>query len=276
VIKWDALSLGDWTAELRDADVVVNLTGRSVNCRYNRKNRDEIMSSRVTPTRLIGETIASLGSPPRLWMNMSTATIYRHSLDRDMDEATGELGGNEPNAPDTWKFSIDVATNWEHAFFTATTPMTRRVALRSAMVMSSLRDGAFDLLLRLVRFGVGGTAGSGQQYVSWIHDQDFLRGVHYVIEHEDIDGPVNIASPNPLPNRDFMRELRAAWGMKIGIPAPKPILELAAVVMRTETELLLKSRRVIPGRLSESGFQFNFPAWHKAAQDLFRRWRTGS
>jgi hypothetical protein len=207
---------------------------------------------------------------------MSTATIYRHSLDRDMDEATGELGGNEPNAPDTWKFSIDVATNWEHAFFTATTPMTRRVALRSAMVMSSLRDGAFDLLLRLVRFGVGGTAGSGQQYVSWIHDQDFLRGVHYVIEHEDIDGPVNIASPNPLPNRDFMRELRAAWGMKIGIPAPKPILELAAVVMRTETELLLKSRRVIPGRLSESGFQFNFPAWHKAAQDLFRRWRTGS
>jgi uncharacterized protein (TIGR01777 family) len=276
VVKWDASSLGDWTVELRDADVVINLTGRSVNCRYNQKNREEIMSSRVVPTRLIGEAIASLSTPPPLWMNMSTATIYRHSFDRDMDEATGELGGNEPGAANTWHFSIDVATSWEHAFFTAPTPMTRRVALRSAMVMSSLRDGVFDLLLRLVRFGAGGTVGSGKQYVSWVHDQDFVRAIEHLVQREDIDGTVNIASPNPLPNRDFMSELRRTWGIGFGIPAPNAILELAAVIMRTETELLLKSRRVIPGRLIESDFQFEFPAWRKAADNLVSRWRNGS
>lgn len=276
VVKWDASSLGDWTVELRDADVVINLTGRSVNCRYNQKNREEIMSSRVVPTRLIGEAIASLSTPPPLWMNMSTATIYRHSFDRDMDEATGELGGNEPGAANTWHFSIDVATSWEHAFFTAPTPMTRRVALRSAMVMSSLRDGVFDLLLRPVRFGAGGTVGSGKQYVSWVHDQDFVRAIEHLVQREDIDGTVNIASPNPLPNRDFMSELRRTWGIGFGIPAPNAILELAAVIMRTETELLLKSRRVIPGRLIESDFQFEFPAWRKAADNLVSRWRNGS
>jgi NAD dependent epimerase/dehydratase family enzyme len=143
-------------------------------------------------------------------MNASTATIYRHALDRPMDEATGEIGGNESKTPSTWRFSIDVATSWENEFFAAKTPATRKIALRSAMVMSPDPDGIFDTLLRLVRLGLGGAAGSGKQFVSWIHDQDFLRSIQYLMDHEDLDGAINVASPNPLPNAEFMADLRRA------------------------------------------------------------------
>jgi uncharacterized protein (TIGR01777 family) len=207
-------------------------------------------------------------------MNASTATIYRHALDRPMDEQTGEIGGNEPNAPAKWRFSIDVATSWESAFFAAATPKTRKIALRSAMIMSPDRGGVFDTLLRLVRFGFGGTTASGQQFVSWIHDADFLRSIDYLIARDEIDGPVNIASPNPLWNREFMKALRQAWGTRIGLPAASWMLEIGTVFLRTETELVLKSRRVIPGRLVEGGFQFQFPEWAAAAQNLVGRWRT--
>jgi uncharacterized protein len=207
-------------------------------------------------------------------MNASTATIYRHSLDRPMDEQTGEIGGNEPNAPDKWRFSIDVATSWESAFFDAPTPNTRKIALRSAMIMSPDRGGVFDTLLRLVRFGLGGTAASGLQFVSWIHDADFLRSIDYLIARDEIDGAVNIASPNPVPNREFMKALRQAWGAHIGLPAASWMLEIGTIFLRTETELVLKSRRVIPGRLAEAGFQFQFPEWAAAAQNLVARWRS--
>jgi uncharacterized protein len=273
VIPWDGATLGIWIAELRGADVLINLAGRSVDCRYTAANRKEILSSRINSTRLLGEAIATLDRPPRLWMNASTATIYRHALDRPMDEESGELGGNEPDAPGTWRFSIEVAISWEHAFFVAPTPFTRKIALRSAMVMSPDRDGVFDVLLRLVRYGLGGKAGSGRQYVSWVHEADFIRALEYLIEHEEFEGPVNIASPNPLPNSEFMRQLRRAWGTRIGLAAPKPILELGAWFLRTETELILKSRRVVPQRLLESGFEFQFPEWQGAASNLVDRWR---
>jgi uncharacterized protein (TIGR01777 family) len=206
-------------------------------------------------------------------MNASTATIYRHSLDRPMDEQTGEIGGNEPNAPAKWRFSIDVATSWETAFFDAPTPNTRKIALRSAMIMSPDRGGVFDTLLRLVRLGLGGTAASGLQFVSWIHDADFLRSIDHLIARDEMDGPVNIASPNPLPNREFMKALRQAWGARIGLPAASWMLEIGTIFLRTETELVLKSRRVIPGRLVEAGFRFQFPEWAAAAQNLVARWR---
>jgi NAD dependent epimerase/dehydratase family enzyme len=208
-------------------------------------------------------------------MNASTATIYRHALDRPMDEQTGEIGGNEPNAPAKWRFSIDVATSWETTFFDAVTPNTRKIALRSAVVMSPDRGGIFDKLLRLVRFGLGGTSASGMQFVSWIHDADFLGSIDYLIARDEIDGGVNIASPNPLRNRDFMKALREAWGSRIGLPAASWMLEIATFFLRSETELVLKSRRVIPGRLVEAGFQFQFPEWESAAQHLVRRWRAG-
>ena len=276
IILWDGETLGDWVSQLEGADVLINLAGRSVNCRYTPANRASIMNSRVRSTRVLGEAIARLANPPRLWMNSSTATIYRHSLDRPMDEDTGEFGGHESGAPETWRFSIEVARNWEDAFFSAVTPRTRKIALRSAVVMSPQSGGAFDILLRLVRFGLGGPVGSGDQYISWIHEVDFARAVEHFISNEKMEGAFNVASPNPLPNRAFMRELRRAYGMKIGLPAPEWLLEIGTQLLQTESELVLKSRRVVPGRLLRSGFQFEFPEWPIAAADLVSRWRHSS
>ena len=276
VVVWDGTTLGDWTSTLNGADVLINMSGRSVNCRYTAKNRAEIKESRVATTRLLGQAITQSARPPRLWMNASTATIYRHALDRPMDEASGEIGGKEDerDVPSTWRFSIDVATSWEQAFFSANTPNTRKVALRSVMVMSPDADGVFGHLLRLVRFGLGGPAGSGQQFVSWIHDTDFLRSIDFLIAHEELDGAVNLAAPNPLPNSEFMRALRQAAGANIGLPSTRLMLEVGALFLRTETELILKSRRVVPGRLLQSGFHFEFSDWPSAAKDLVGRYRA--
>ena len=276
VAAWDAARLGPWTRELEGADVVVNLAGRSVNCRYTPANRRAIKESRVNSTRVVGEAIAGAARPPRVWLQMSTATIYAHRYDAPNDEATGILGGAEPGAPDTWRFSIDVATSWERALDAAATPRTRKVALRAAVVMSPDRGGVFDLLLRLVRFGLGGQAGHGRQYVSWIHDRDFVRAVYWLIEHDKVDGAVNLAAPHPLPNADFMRALREAWGMRLGLPASAWMLEVGTWVLRSETELVLKSRRVVPGRLVQQGFAFEFPIWAEAARDLCGRWRRSA
>jgi uncharacterized protein len=274
VVVWDSLTRGDWIAELEDSDLCINLTGRSVNCRYTAENRRAILDSRLRSTLLLNQVIASLSHPPRLWINASTATIYRHALDRPMDEADGELGGSEPGVPDTWNFSIQVAKGWEEAFFSTPTPRTRKIAIRSAMTFSPDRGGVFDVFLSLVRRGLGGAQGPGTQFVSWIHEADFLRAIDLLIEREEFTGVVNLASPNPIPNRDFMRALCEAWGIRIGLPSPKWILEIGTFLMRTESELVLKSRRVIPGRLLAARFQFLFPEWPDAARDLVARWRT--
>ena len=276
IVKWDAQTLGDWASEIEAADVVINLAGRSVNCRYNAENRRLIIDSRVKSTRVVGEAIARASRPPRVWLQASTATIYGHRFDAPNDEATGILGGSEPGVPDTWNFSIDVATSWELAAAESVTPHTRKVLLRSAIIMSPDRGGAFDMLLRLVRYGLGGRAGDGRQYVSWIHDQDFIQSISWLIEHEEVEGPVNLAAPNPVPNSEFMQTLRTAWGTSIGLPATEWMLEFGAFLLRTETELILKSRRVVPGRLLNSGFVFQFPRWDEAAKDLCTRWREAS
>ena len=274
VAGWDGRTPGDWIADLKQSDVCINLAGRSVNCRYTLANRQSIRESRVRSTRLLSEVIASLDHPPRLWVNASTATIYRHALDRPMDEVRGELGGNEPGAPDTWNFSIDVAKAWEEAFFSTPTPRTRKVAIRSAMTFSPDRGGVFDVFLALVRHGLGGRQGSGNQFVSWIHEADFARAIDLLIAREDFSGVVNLASPNPLPNRDFMRALREAWGIRAGLPCESWMLEMGTWLMRTESELVLKSRRVVPGRLLAAGFEFRFPEWPAAARELVGRWRS--
>jgi len=272
-VIWDGQTPGEWIDELAGSDVCINLAGRSVNCRYTHRNRREIHDSRVHSTLLLNRAIESMERPPLLWINASTATIYRHALDRAMDEANGELGGDEPGAPDTWNFSISVAKEWEGAFFSASTPRTRKIAARSALTLSPDRGGVFDVLFGLVRHGLGGTQGPGTQYVSWIHETDFVRAIDFLIAREDFAGPVNLASPNPLPNAEFMRVLRDAAGVRFGLPATRWMLEMGALALQTETELILKSRRVVPGRLLSAGFEFVFPEWRRAAQDLVERWR---
>jgi len=272
VVPWDGQTIGPWAAEVAGADVVINLAGRNVNCRYTPENRRQIMESRTHSTRVIGEAIAQATRSPRVWLQASTATIYAHTYDTPNDERTGIIGGIEPNAPDTWRFSIDVATSWEKAFDAVDTPRTRKVCMRSAMTMSPDRGGVFDVLLGLVRRRLGGRVGDGQQFVSWIHDQDFIRAVEWLIER-DISGPVNLAAPEPLPNAEFMRTLREAWGIRFGLPATRWMVELGTWALRTESELVLKSRKVVPGRLLEAGLEFRFPSWTEAAHDLCRQWR---
>jgi|SRR5579884_780721 len=276
IAQWDAETVSDWAAEIDGADAVINLAGRSVNCRYNAENRRLIKESRINSTRAVGQAIAQAATPPRVWLQASTATIYAHRYDTPNDEATGILGGSEKGAPDSWRFSIDVAKSWEHTAKEAIVPQTRKVLLRSAMTMSPDRGGVFDALLGLVRWGLGGASGDGRQYVSWIHDQDFIRAVSWLIGHSELEGPINLASPDPVPNAEFMRTLRAAWGIGFGLPAPRWMLEVGAFFIRTETELILKSRRVVPDRLLKSGFVFQFPNWSEAASDLCRRWRENT
>jgi len=276
VVAWDGRTQGPWTREIDGADVVINLAGRSVNCRYTEANRRAMMDSRVDSTRAVGLAIERAARPPRVWLQMSTATIYAHRFDAPNDEATGRIGGDEPDAPAYWRFSIDIAKAWEQALAAARTPATRKVAMRSAMVMSPERNGIFDVLLGLTRRGLGGTIGGGRQWMSWIHGRDFVRAVNLLIERDDLDGAVNVAAPFPLPQRDFMAALRAAWGTRVGLPATRWMARMGAVFLRTDTELVFKSRYVVPGRLLGAGFAFDFPAWPVAAADLVAQWREAA
>ncbi len=262
-IAWDAKSLGEWAKLVDGADAVINLTGRSVDCRYTTVNRRAIIASRVDSTRVLGEAIARCTKPPRVWLNASSATIYKHTFTTPMDEA-GELVPT-PEAKDD--FSVDVIRQWERALDEARTPATRKVALRITMVFGAA-GGVFPVLRRLARFGLGGRMGSGRQFVSWLHIADFLRAVEWLLAQEDFSGPVNLAAPNPLPNAEMMRLMREAVGVPVGLPASEWMLEIGAVFLRTETELILKSRRVVPGRLLAAGFQFQFPEMRAAVRDL--------
>ncbi len=277
-VHWDGRHAGRWIETLEGADVCIHLSGKSVNCRYTAKNRKELYDSRVGPTRLLGHVIAGLAEPPRLWMNASTATIYRHALDRPMDEANGEIGGNEMisarrRAPEKWNWTVNLVKDWEAALFETPTPRTRKVALRTSLVFSPVPGNIFAVLSNLVRAGLGGIQGNGRQYVSWMHERDYARAIEFLIEHDEMEGPVNLAAPNPLPNREFMATLRDAWDMPNGLPAPTPLIAICAFFLRTEPELVLKSRRVVPGRLGDAGFQFQLPEWPAAAEDLVRQWR---
>lgn len=267
---WPAVEWSDISRVVEGCDAVINLAGRSVNCRYNAANRKEILESRVLTTRAVGEAIARASSPPSVWLQASTATIYAHRYDAANDETTGELGGHEPSVPETWRFSIDVAQSWERAATEIPTPRTRKVLMRTAMVMSPERGGTFDLLWRLVRLGLGGAAAGGRQYVSWIHDADFVAAVIWLAA-SSLEGPVNVAAPEPVPYREFIGRLREVAGVPIGLAATRWVLEAGAFVIRTETELILKSRRVTPRRLLDAGFSFRFPSWSEACRDLVRR-----
>lgn len=263
-VPWDGRTLGDWTREVDGADAVINLAGRSVNCRYTTKNRRLIMDSRINSTRVLGEAIAHGAKPPRVWLNASTATIYKHTFGPAWDER-GEIGGT-PDAKD--EFSVEVATAWERTLDEARTPNTRKVALRTAMVLGRGENSVFPMLRRLTRFGLGGRMGNGRQFVSWIHETDFLRAIDWLLKREEFEGPVNVAAPEPVTNAGMMRMFREVCGAWFGLPATPWMLEAGAFLLRTETELIIKSRRVVPTRLLASGFEFLFPRLREALEDL--------
>lgn len=274
-LYWDGRTLGRWAEAIDGSDAVINLAGRSVNCRYTRANQREMLTSRVDSTRIVGRAVAAARRPPRVWLQMSTATIYAHHFGAPHDERAGVLGGGEPDVPRSWDASIAIARAWEQAQQEPATPDTRKVALRCAMVMSPDRGGALDLMLRLARCGFGGPIDGGAQYMSWIHDRDLVRAVGFLLERDDLAGPVNLAAPHPLPQRAFMRALRHAGGIPVGLPATRWMAEIGAFALRSDTELLLKSRSVVPGRLHAAGFGFEHPHWPEAAADLVRRMRRG-
>jgi len=262
-MAWDGKTLGEWAKRVDGADAVINLTGRSVDCRYTTANRQVILASRVDSTRVLGEAIALCARPPRVWLNASSATIYKHTFTSPMDES-GETGA-APEAKD--EFSVEVIRQWEQALGAAPTPATRKIALRITMVFGT-EGGVFPVLRRLARFGLGGRMGSGRQFVSWIHIADFLRAVEWLLAQANFSGPVNLAAPAPLPNAEMMHHLREAVGVPFGLPATEWMLELGAACLRTETELILKSRRVVPGRLVADKFQFQFPEMRSAVRNL--------
>lgn len=273
-VHWDGEHLGSWTEHLEGADACINLTGRRASCLFTARSRAEIRESRIHSTRLLGEVISGLAEPPRVWLNASSAAIYPSSPDRLMaEDAAGRPCANSMQGNGDCNFLMRTVQDSESAFFAAHTPHTRKVALRSAAVMSAASGGAFGFLLRLVRLSLGGAQGAGRQFVPWIHELDFARAVEFAMTGGDLEGAINLASPRPLPNRDFIEVLRESWGMPNGLPAPALIVEAAACLMHAEPELLLRSRRVVPSVLANAGFEFRFPEWPEAAGDLVDRWR---
>jgi uncharacterized protein (TIGR01777 family) len=257
-LYWDGENAGAWKEAVNGSDVVINLCGRSVDCRYSEENKKTIINSRVLPTLALGKAMEENAEAPRLWINASSATIYRYSEDRPMDEATGEYGSG---------FSVDVCLRWEEAFASCRLPHTRKILLRISMVLGE-KGGVLPVLLGLARKGLAGTMGSGNQYMSWVHEKDFVTIVAACIKNDSWQGPINCTAPEPIPNRDFMKLIRTASGALFGLPAPAFLLEIGAFFLRTETELVLKSRRVIPGFLLSKGFEFKFGNAQSALKNL--------
>ncbi|NQX91058.1 MAG: TIGR01777 family protein [Flavobacteriales bacterium] len=253
---WDGQKIGHWKRCLDGALVLVNLAGKSVDCRYTEKNKTAIVDSRVKSTLALGGACIIANRPPAVWINASSATIYAHNENQPFDES-GQLGEG---------FSVEVCKQWEKTFEDIPLPTTRKVALRLAMVLGK-EGGVLPTLKRLVRLGLGGTMGMGNQMISWIHEEDFLRAVDYAIENP-IRGNLNISAPNPIKNKEFMAQLRDGMEQKIGIRAHEWLLEIGAMLMRTETELILKSRNVVPGRLLNHGFKFKYQKAPEAINEL--------
>ena len=257
-IVWDGNTEGDWVNSLIGEDMLINLCGKNVNCRYTEANQAEIINSRVIPTKLLAKVVEELAQPPKVWINITSATIYRHAEDRPQDEDNGEIG---------YGFSIDVCRKWEEAFFETDTPKTRKVALRMGIVLG--RNGAvFPRLLNLVKCGLGGRQGDGQQYVSWVHEQDAAKSTEWILQNGEMKGVVNCVAPEPVKNEDLMKSIRKAYGAPFGLPAPLWLREIGAIIIQTEPELIFKSRWVLPKRLLDSGYSFLFAKADHAVKDI--------
>ncbi|HEY0749910.1 MAG TPA: TIGR01777 family oxidoreductase [Chitinophagaceae bacterium] len=257
-IKWDGRTAGEWVKKMEGTDLLVNLCGKNVNCRYTEKNKKAIFSSRLEPTELLGTVINTLSQPPKLWIQAASATIYRHAEDHPQDEAGGEKGSG---------FSVDVCKTWESLFWKQQTPHTRKVVLRIALVMGR-SDGVIPRLKNMVLAGLGGKQGSGNQYIFWVHQQDLARIIEWLYDHPAASGTYNVSAPEAVQNHQFMKIMRQAIGVPFGLPSPQWLLELGAKIIGTETELILKSRWVYPKRLLEEGFTFQYPKAAPAIREI--------
>ncbi len=260
-VHWDGKNRGEWVEELEGAALLVNLTGKNVNCRYTQKNKNEILNSRINSIKILGEALSKCKNRPGVWIQCASATIYRHAEDRPMDEETGETGDG---------FSVDVCRNWEKTFREMDCMTTRKVLLRIALVLGK-HDGLIPRLKNMIFAGFGGKQAGGNQYVSWIHDIDFCRLIEWVTEHREISGTFNATAPVPVQNRMMMRVLRKIYGVPFGLPMPLWLMEIGAILIGTETELVLKSRWVIPKKLTEAGFTFLYPQFKEAALEIVKR-----
>lgn len=256
-VNWNGKDTGEWCKEIEGADIVINLAGKSVNCRYTAKNKREIFNSRTDAAKAIGAAIQNAVVPPKLWVNAASATIYRNATDRPQDEATGDIEND---------FSVQVCKLWEKTFFEQRTPFTRKVALRMAVTLGI--GGVIIPYLNLCKFGLGGRQGSGRQMFSWVHSDDICRAITFLYEHTDLEGVYNISSPNPVTNAGFMQTLRKVTGHLFGLPAFAWMLAIGARLIGTETELLLKSRWVVPTKLTEAGFVFKYPRLEHAFKSI--------
>lgn len=256
-INWDAKTKGSWCKELEAADIIINLCGKSVNCRYTEKNKKLIFSSRTEPTEIIGEAIRQCIDPPKLWINASSATIYRNATDRPQDEYNGEIEND---------FSVQVCKAWEKSFFDCRTPFTRKVALRTAVTLGG--GGVIVPYFNLLKFGLGGKQGTGNQMYSWIHIKDIFNIINWIDQHKHMEGVYNAAAPGPVTNKIFMQTLRKITGYRFGLPAYEWMLKMGAFLIGTETELILKSRWVLPTRLLETGFKFEYATLQEAFTEI--------
>lgn len=260
-VYWNAEKLHGWETQLENADLLINLAGKSVNCRYNERNKKKIFDSRTNATALLGLAVSTLANPPKLWINAASATIYRHAEDRPMDEFTGEMEND---------FSVQVCKRWEQAFNEITLPGTRKVILRIAITLGA-RGGVMAPYLNLVKYGLGGRQGHGRQMFSWVHITDLCRMVAWLYERPHLEGTFNCSSPHPVRNDDFMLTLRRVSGHLVGLPAPSWMLAIGACLIGTETELLLKSRWVLPTRISRAGFRFQYPHLREAFEQILQQ-----
>lgn len=274
-VKWDGTNLGPWVEELEGADVIVNMAGRIINCPCTDKNMKEIYWSRVDSTRILNVAVTQCKNPPKIWLNSSTATIYAHTTEGPPNtESSGVIGGFEEGAPLYWVYSVNVAKAWEETFFATATPQTRKVALRSSFVVETEPGGPFDTFYAGALLGMGGRMGSGQQWTSWIHEDDFKRIVDFIIEKKELTGAVNVCAPNPVSQVEFMATLREKAGICYAIPLPEFAVKLATFMNRSDSEIALKSRRVIPELLLQAGYKFVHPTWDSAAVAAVQTWKA--
>ncbi len=244
-LNWDGQTKSHWVSALEGAETLINLMGKSVDCRYTETNKRRILSSRVNATRVLGAAINTLDQPPQLWINASTATIYKHSMNKPMM----------------------VASKWEHSFYDCATPLTRKLTPRISLVIGN-SGGVYSVLNQLVKLGLGGKHGTGKQKFAWIHIQDLLAVIDFIIGNEAITGSINVTAPETSTNELVMQELRMVNGRSIGLPTPKFLLEIGSFFLRTEPELILKSRYVSPKLLVKAGFTFRYPNIQEAIRQL--------